>query len=74
MPLQSDGHDRYTLGLKFFQKRDCAFAFGFIFERIIVVAQNGVGVRFVRVLERFGNVILADDFHPGRLTQGAIFV
>ena len=70
----SDRGNGDACGLQLSDERDGAVAFGFVLEVVVVVGQLGVGVGFVGVLEGFGDVVVADNFVPEGLAQGAIFV
>ncbi len=52
-------------------QRDELAAFGRVLERVVVVAEDGIRVGLVGVLERLGDEVGSDDLEPERVPQDA---
>ena len=69
MGLRADGHDRNLQRLQRLDQRDEFAAFGRILQRVVVVAEDGLWIRFVGVFERLGDEVGPDDLQPERVSQ-----
>ena len=69
MGLRTNGHDRDVLCLQRLDQSDELAAFCRILQRVIVVAEDRIRVRFVGVFKRLGDEVRPDDLHPGRVPQ-----